>query len=92
LQPAGDLYAWALNQAGVEKPFAGHTPAGVLVRRLILADSVMYLIVSESADIEKIAVRDKLSGGEINLSVAPGRAALVLFSRKDGNLLARFGE
>jgi Cellulase (glycosyl hydrolase family 5) len=92
LQPAGDLYAWALNQAGVEKPFAGHTPAGVLVRPLILADSVMYLIVSESADIEKIAVRDKLSGGEINLSVAPGRAALVLFSRKDGHLLARFGE
>jgi hypothetical protein len=92
LQPAADLYAWALNQAGVEKPFTGQTPSGVLVRPLILADSVMYLIVSESADTEKIAVRDKLSGGEINLSEAPGRAMLILFSRKDGHVLARFGE
>ncbi len=92
LQPAADLYAWALGQAGVEKPFTGQTPAGVLVRPLILADSVMYLIVSESVDIEKIMVRDKLSGGEINLSVAPGRAMLILFSRKDGRVLARFGQ
>ncbi len=92
LQPAADLYAWALNQAGVEKPFTGQTPSGVLVRPLILADSVMYLIVSESADTEKIAVRDKLSDGEINLSVAPGRAMLILFNRKDGHVLVRFGE
>jgi hypothetical protein len=92
LQPAADLYAWALSQAGVEKPFTGQTPAGVLVRPLILADSVMYLIVSESADAEKIIVRDKLSGGEINLSVAPGRAMLILFNRKDGHVIARFGE
>lgn len=92
LQPAADLYSWALSQAGVEKLFTGETPAGVLVRPLILADSVMYLIVSESADTEKIIARDKLSGGEINLSVAPGRAALVLLSRNDGHVLARFGE
>jgi hypothetical protein len=92
LQPAADLYTWALSKAGVEKPFTGQTPAGVLVRPLILADSVMYLIVSESANTEKIVVRDKLSGGEINLSVAPGHAELVLFSRKDGRVLARFGE
>ena len=92
LQPAAELYEWALGQAGVEKPFTGQTPAGVLVRPLVLADSVLYLIVSESANTEKIAVHDKLSGGEINLTVAPGRAALVLLSRKDGHVLARFGE
>jgi hypothetical protein len=92
LQPAADLYAWALNRAGVEKPFTGETPAGVLVRPLVLADSVLYLIVSESANSEKIAVHDKLSGGEINLTVAPGRTDLVLLSRKDGHVLARFGE
>ena len=62
------------------------------MRPLILADSVMYLIVSESADTEKIAVHDKISGGEIDLSVAPGRAMLILFNRKDGRVLARFGE
>ena len=92
LQPAADLYTWAMKQAGVEKPYTGATTAGVLVRPLVLADSVLYLIVSESENVEKISVHDKLSGGEINLTVAPGRAALVLLSRKDGHVLARFGE
>jgi hypothetical protein len=92
LQPAADLYTWALKQAGVEKPFVGRTSAGILVRPLTLADSVLYLIVSESADIEKISVHDKLSGGEINLTVSPGRTALILLSRKDGHVLARFSE
>jgi Cellulase (glycosyl hydrolase family 5) len=92
LQPAADLYAWALKQSGVQKPYTGAASAGVLVRPLVLADSVLYLIVSESEDIEKVSVHDKLSGGDINLSVAPGRAALVLLSRKDGHVLARFGE
>jgi hypothetical protein len=92
LQPAADLYTWALKQAGVEKPYTGQSSAGVLVRPLVLADSVLYLIVSESENIEKVSVHDKLSGGEINLTVSPGRAALILLSRKDGRVLARFGE
>jgi hypothetical protein len=92
LQPAADLYAWALKQAGVEKPFSGQTSAGVLVRPLVLADSVLYLIVSESQDTEKVSVHDKLSGGEVNLTVSPGRAALILLSRTDGHVVARFGE
>jgi hypothetical protein len=92
LQPAAELYAWALNQAGVEKPFTGQTPAGVLVRPVELDDSVLYLIVSESANDEKISVHDKVSGGEINLTIPPGRAQLLLFSRKDGQILARFAE
>jgi len=92
LQPAAELYAWMVKQAGVERSFTGETPAGVLVRPLVLADSVLYLIVSESANINKIAVHDKITGGEINLTVAPGHAELVLLSRKDGRVLARFGE
>jgi hypothetical protein len=92
LQPAADLYTWALKQIGVEKPFTGQTPAGVLVRPVVLSDSVLYLIVSESQDTEKVSVYDKLSGGEINLAVLPGRAALILLSRKDGHVIARFGE
>lgn len=92
LQPAAELYAWTLSQVGVEKPFTGQTPPGVLVRPLVLADSVLYLIVSESANVEKIAVHDKISGGEINLTVAPGRAGLVLLSRADGRVLARLAD
>jgi hypothetical protein len=92
LQPAAELYGWALNQAGVEKPYTGQTPAGVLVRPAELADSVLYLIVSESANDEKISVHDKVSGGEINLTIQPGRAQLLLISQKDGHVVASFAE
>jgi hypothetical protein len=92
LQPAAELYAWALSQAGVEKPFTGQTPPGVLVRPLVLTDSVLYLIVSESANIETIAVRDKISGGEISMTMAPGRVGLVLLSRADGHVLASLAD
>jgi hypothetical protein len=92
LQPAAELYAWALNRAGVEKPYTGQTPAGVLIRPVELDDSVLYLIVSESANDEKVSVHDKVSGGEINLTMQPGRAQLLLLNRKDGHVLARFAE
>jgi len=92
LQPAAELYAWALNQAGVEKPFTGQTPTGVLVRPVELAESVLYLIVSESANDEKVSIHDKVSGGEINLTMPAGRAQLLLLSRKDGHILTRFAE
>ena len=92
LQPAAELYSWALNQAGVEKPYIGQTSAGVLVRPVELDDSVLYLIVSESVNDEKVSVHDKVSGGEINLTMQPGRAQLLLLSRKDGQILARFAE
>jgi hypothetical protein len=49
---------------------------------------VLYLIVSESANVEKIAVHDNISGGEITASLAPGRVGLVLLSRADGHILA----
>jgi hypothetical protein len=92
LQFSAELYSWVLGQAGIEKPYTGQAPPGVLVRPVALADSVLYLIVSESANVEKISIRDKMSGGEINISITPGRAELFLLSRKDGHVLARFGE
>jgi len=92
LQPAAELYMWALHQVGIEKPYSGQVPAGVLVRPVELADSVLYLVVSESENVEKISVHDRISGGELDLTIPPGRAELLLFSRKDGHVIARFAE
>jgi hypothetical protein len=92
LQAAAELYAWALGQAEVQSPFDGQTPAGVLVRPVVLADSVLYLLVSESANEETISVRDRLTGGEVKTKIAPGRAQIVLLSRAGGQVIARFGE
>ncbi|HEV3218771.1 MAG TPA: cellulase family glycosylhydrolase [Candidatus Acidoferrales bacterium] len=92
LRATADLYGWALAQSGVQSPYEGKTPEAVLVRPVVLADSVLYLIVSESANEEEIAVRDKMTGAEIKTKIASGRAQLWLLSKSGGQVLARFGE
>ncbi len=92
MRATGQLYAWALAQAGVQSPYEGKVPEAVLVRPVVLAQSVLYLIVSESANEEEIALRDHLTGAEIKTKLAPGRAQLWLISKSGGQILARFGE
>ncbi len=92
LGATAQLYAWALAQAGVQSPYEGKTPEAVLVRPAVLADSVLYLIVSESADEEEIAVHDRLTGAEVKTKLAPGRAQLWLISKTGGQVLAKFAE
>ncbi len=92
LRATAQLYAWALAQAGVQSPYQGKAPEAVLVRPVELADSVLYLIVSESANEEEIAVRDRTTGAEIKTKLAPGRAQLWLIDKSGGQILARFGE
>jgi hypothetical protein len=92
LQPAAQLYSWVMEQAGVQSPFAGQVPPGVLIRPLVLADSILYLLVSESANEGDVSVKDRLTGAEIHAKLAPGSAQLVLINKSDGKVLARFGE
>jgi hypothetical protein len=92
LRATAQLYAWALAQAAVQSPYEGKVPEAVLVRPVVLADSVLYLIVSESANDEVIAVHDRMTGAEIKTKLAPGRAQLWLVSKSGGQVLARFGE
>jgi hypothetical protein len=92
LRATAQLYTWALAQAGVQSPYEGKVPEAVLVRPVILEDSVLYLIVSESANEEEIAVRDRMTGAEIKTKLAPGRAQLWLVSKSGGQVIARFGE
>ncbi|MFZ0819916.1 MAG: hypothetical protein WAM91_07590, partial [Candidatus Acidiferrales bacterium] len=92
LRATAQLYAWALAQASVQSPYEGKVPEAVLVRPVMLADSVLYLIVSESANEEEIAVHDRVTGAEIKTKLAPGRAQLWLVSKSGGQVVARFGE
>jgi hypothetical protein len=87
-----ELYSWVLGQAGVKPLFEGTIPAGVLIRPVVYADSVMYLIESESADDAPIDLRDRMSGAKIYFVLPSGRARLLLFSRSGGQFIASFGE
>ncbi len=87
-----ELYSWALGQAGVKPLFDGAIPPGVLIRPVVFADSVFYLIVSESADDSPLDLRDRTTGGTIHFTLDSGRARLLLFSRHGGQLISSFGE
>ena len=92
LSPTVELYAWALAQAGIKPLFEGAIPPGLLIRPVVLADSVLYLIVSESADDAPLDLHDRTTKAAIHLTLPAGRALLLLFSKNSGQLLANFGE
>jgi len=87
-----ELYSWALAQAGVKPLFDGAIPPGVLIRPVVFDDSVLYLIVSESADDSPLDLRDRTTGGTIHFTLDSGRARLLLFSRHGGQLISSFGD
>ncbi|MGO9641915.1 MAG: hypothetical protein ACLP1Y_11500 [Candidatus Acidiferrales bacterium] len=92
LSPTVALYSWALAQTGVKPLFDGAIPQGVLIRPVVLADSVLYLIVSESADDAPVDLHDRGTGAAIHFTLLAGRARVLLFSKTGGQLLASFGE
>ncbi len=87
-----ELYSWALNQAGIHPRFDGKVPEGVLVRPVEFPDSVLYLLVSESAADARIQVRDKSLGVTVSVALRAGRAEMLLFEKKSGRLIARYGD
>jgi hypothetical protein len=86
---ATQLYDWALKQAGVRPEFEGNVPAGVMVRPVEFADSVLYLIVSETAGDAHLNLRDRTSHGKIEMDLPSGAADLLLFNKKDGAIISR---
>ena len=92
LEPAVELYRWALGKAGVNSAFAGTLPSeGVLMRRSAFRDALLYLFVSESAADEQIAVRDVETNSRFEFRLSSRRARLLLVDRSSGKTLAAFG-
>jgi len=89
---ATQLYMWALSQTAVHSEFEGNVPAGVMVRAVEFADSVLYLIVSESAGDVHLNLRDRITHATIQMDVPSGAANLLLFDKKDGAIIARLAQ
>ena len=83
------VYSAVLTRAGVRAPFEGRVPAAVLVRPVRFADSVLYLLVSESAADAVLDLKDAASGGRVRAHLPAGHAKLVLLDRKSGAVLAQ---
>ena len=86
------VYRWALAKLDLDSPFTGTLPSpGVLVRRAVFRDALLYLFVSESAGDEEIALTDKETGAGFRFRLASRRARLLLLDRPSRKVLATFG-
>jgi hypothetical protein len=90
LNEVGRIYKYAMNRAGAGAAYeTSCEDPGILICPTQLADATLYVLTSESTASSAVAFRDKLSGAEFRMSLAEGRAALLLVGR-DGHLLASY--
>jgi hypothetical protein len=64
---------------------------GVLVFPIVLEDSVLYIMTSETADDAKIDLRDKLTGMRLTLQLHARHAALALIGKSNKAIVAQYG-
>ena len=90
---AASLYAYVAGKAGVAPLFemtAAVSP-GVLVYPIVLEDSVLYVLESDSAEDADIDLRDKLTGGHVTLKLPSQHAALAVVGKQTKSVVARYG-
>ncbi|MDE3135235.1 MAG: hypothetical protein KGL59_01560 [Acidobacteriota bacterium] len=86
------VYQWVLEQIGVRPRFTGQFPStGVLIRPEIFSRAVLYLFDSESDSAQPIDIRDNATGAEIKFVLPAQASRLILLSKPDGKVIARYG-
>jgi hypothetical protein len=89
LEATASVYRHVLERAGIRPAFeGGGVSPGVLILPSLRESSVLYLMLSESAQEEAIHIRDRSTGAELRYHLPPGRARLVLLDRQTGRILA----
>jgi hypothetical protein len=64
---------------------------GVLVYPVVLEDSVLYVMESDSADDTNIDLQDKLTGTRVTLRLPAQHAALALVGKQAKAVVAKYG-
>jgi hypothetical protein len=63
----------------------------VLVFPIVLEDSVLYVMESDSAEDAKIDLRDKLTGTRVTLTLPAQHAALAVVGKQTKSVVAKYG-
>jgi hypothetical protein len=63
----------------------------VMVYPIVLADSVLYTIISDGSGSEDIDLTDKLTGIRLTLTLPAEHAALALIGKKEKAVIAKYG-
>ncbi len=93
IQPAADLYSYVAARIGLKPTFELQSPvsSGVLIYPTVLQDSVMYILVSDSAEDESIDLRDNLTGARLTLRLPAQHAAIALISQQSKQFIVKYG-
>ena len=88
-----DLYAYVTTRLNIPQMFTQQSPLppGVLVFPTVLADSVLYVLVSDSASDTNISLRDQATGVPIAFSLPAEHAAIAVLGKKEKKIVARYG-
>ena len=88
--PVAALYRYALKQAQVRPGFsAERVDRSVLIRPSVFARCVLYTMISESGQHQKIALTHAENGARISVSLPPQRGAHVLLDRGTGRVVGQ---
>jgi hypothetical protein len=93
LTPATELYKYVTGRISLKLAFALQTALspGVLIYPTVLDDSVLYILVSDSADDTNIDLRDNLTGARLTLTLKSQHAALALIDKQSKSVIAKYG-
>jgi hypothetical protein len=90
---AASLYAYVAGKVGITSQYDLTAPLspGVLVYPIVLEDSVLYVMESDSADDANIDLRDKLTETHLTLRLPAQHAALAVLGKQTKSVVAKYG-
>jgi hypothetical protein len=88
-----ELYTYVAARLNLTPMFTQQSPIppGVLVFPTVLADSILYVLVSDSANDAAINLRDQTTGAPLSFTLPAERAAIVVIGKKEKKVVARYG-
>ena len=93
LRSSSDLYSYVASRIGIVPPFNTKSAllGGTLVFPTELGDSVLYVMVSDSAEDTAINIRDENTGVTLAFSLPREHAAIALIDKKQKKVVAKYG-
>ena len=92
-QATSELYTSVAARLNISPMFSMQSPLppGVLVFPTVLADSVLYVFVSDSAHDAAINLRDQATGVPLAFSLPAEHAAIAVIGKKEKKIVAKYG-
>ncbi|HXJ85848.1 MAG TPA: hypothetical protein VMS18_03465 [Candidatus Binatia bacterium] len=93
LLSTAELYSFVARQLNIASPFTAVNPIppGILVFPTVLADSVLYVVVSDCDQDASINIRDQATGALLVFRLASQHAAIAVIGKKERQVVAKYG-